>query len=157
MGSPVFIGERQFLICDCTFCCDLLYLCRGQILRLSHLLPAFQRIAVFFINAADFNGFGRGIQCHFQLYRGGRGLQLRKMVQILFCGHYGKLGVCRIAESRRADFSIQRTGKLQSLVTGLIQQAQGVVNRLGDSVLRHHTKAAVKFLSGKDAVPQKYH
>ena len=101
---------------------------------------------MFFINAADFNGFGRGIQCHFQLYRGGRGLQLRKMVQILFCGHYGNLGVCRIVESGRADFSIQRTGKLQSLVTGLIQQAQGVVNRLGDSVLRHHAKAAVKFL-----------
>ena len=101
---------------------------------------------MFLVDAAKLHALRLCVQFDLDLHRGGRDALPCKVVQVLFGSQHGKLCVGSIAERCHTHLAVQCAGQLQPFIPGLIQQAQGVVNRLGDSVLRHHTKAAVKFL-----------
>ena len=78
----IFIRSRG--VVHCTFINDLLYLRRGHVLRLTHCLPALQRVAVFLVDAAKLHALRLCIQFDLDLHRGGRGALPCKVVQVLF-------------------------------------------------------------------------
>ena len=67
-------------VVHCALCNDLLHLRRGHVLRFAHCLPAFQRIAVIFINAAKLYTLRLCSQFDLDFHWGGRISLPRKVV-----------------------------------------------------------------------------